>query len=104
MGTYGLDGVMLAWKTEKLTTEQAVGQILQLLQDMEKRVATLERGMTSTKTLKGVDPASTRQTIPETPASPDADKNPNTSSTPPASPTTQTIAILKSPKGKTDSD
>lgn len=43
MGTYGLDGVLIAWKTGKLTTEQAVGQMLQLLQEIEQRVAKLEQ-------------------------------------------------------------
>jgi hypothetical protein len=43
MGTYGLEGVISAWKTGKLTTEQAVGQILLLLQDLEGRVQELER-------------------------------------------------------------
>ena len=43
MGTYGLDGVLAAWKIGTLTTEQAVGQILQLLQELEGRVGELER-------------------------------------------------------------
>jgi ribosomal protein L16/L10AE len=43
MGTYGLEGVLLAWKQGSLTSEQAVGQILQLIQQLEKRVAELER-------------------------------------------------------------
>ncbi len=43
MGTYGMEGVLTAWKTGKLTTEQAVGQILQLLQLLERRIAELER-------------------------------------------------------------
>ena len=43
MGTYGLEGVLSAWKTGKLTTEQAVGQILQLLQELDQRLVTLER-------------------------------------------------------------
>src|SRR3989304_6011951 len=43
MGTYGLEGVLAAWKAESLTTEQAVGQTLLLLQELEKRVAALER-------------------------------------------------------------
>jgi hypothetical protein len=43
MGTSSLDGILLAWKTEKLTTEQAVGQILPLLQELERRVAALEQ-------------------------------------------------------------
>ncbi len=42
MGTYGLDGVLTAWKTGKLTTDQAVGQILQLLQELEERVTKVE--------------------------------------------------------------
>jgi hypothetical protein len=42
MGTYGLDGVLTAWKTGKLTTEQAVGQILQLLEELEQRVTKVE--------------------------------------------------------------
>ena len=43
MGTYGLEGVLTAWKTGKLTTEQAVGQMLQLLQEIEQRLAKLEQ-------------------------------------------------------------
>jgi len=42
MGTYGLDGVITAWGQGKLTTEQAVGQILLLLQELEKRVKSAE--------------------------------------------------------------
>jgi len=42
MGTYGFEGVMSAWKTGKLTSEQAVGQILQLLQELERRVQAVE--------------------------------------------------------------
>lgn len=43
MGTYGLEGVMLAWRQGALTPEQAVGQILQLMQQLEERVRELER-------------------------------------------------------------
>ena len=43
MGTYGLEGVLSAWKIGKLTTEQAVGQILQLLLEFDGRLAELER-------------------------------------------------------------
>jgi hypothetical protein len=42
MGTYGLDGVIAAWERGKLTTEQAVGQILLLLQELDKRVKSAE--------------------------------------------------------------
>ena len=43
MGAYSLEAILLAWKTEKLTTEQAVGQILQLLQELDRRLVTLEK-------------------------------------------------------------
>jgi len=43
MGTYGLEGVLRAWEQEHLTTEQAVGQILLLLQELEERLRRLER-------------------------------------------------------------
>ncbi|MFQ6100559.1 MAG: hypothetical protein ACE5OS_04915 [Anaerolineae bacterium] len=43
MGTYGLDGVVQAWKQERLTTEQAIGQILLLLQELEERLRSVER-------------------------------------------------------------
>ena len=42
MGTYGLEGVMRAWELEKLTTEQVIGQILQLVADFEERLRDLE--------------------------------------------------------------
>ncbi len=32
MGTYGLEGVLMMWKAGKLTSEQAIGQMLQLLE------------------------------------------------------------------------
>jgi len=62
MGTYGLDGVLLAWRGGTITTEQAVGQILLLLQEMDKRLNELEKLTTSLKTPpkgngpKGPDP------------------------------------------------
>jgi hypothetical protein len=43
MGTYGLEGVIRAWEREQLTTEQAIGQILLLLQELEERVHRIER-------------------------------------------------------------
>lgn len=42
MGTYGLGEVIRAWERERLTTEQAVGQVLLLLQELEKRVRDVE--------------------------------------------------------------
>ena len=43
MGTYGLEGVIQAWEQEQLTTEQAIGQILLLLQELAERLARIER-------------------------------------------------------------
>jgi hypothetical protein len=43
MGTYGLEGVIRAWELEKMTTEQAIGQILQLVVEIEGRLRDLER-------------------------------------------------------------
>ncbi|MBU0702337.1 MAG: hypothetical protein KKC18_00525 [Chloroflexi bacterium] len=43
MGTYGLKSVIRAWEQEQLTTEQAIGQILLLLQGLEERLCIIER-------------------------------------------------------------
>ena len=43
MGTYGLEGVIQAWEREQLTTEQAIGQILLLLQELEERLRCIEQ-------------------------------------------------------------
>ena len=43
MGTYGLKGVMIRWEAGKLTNEQAIGQILQLLEIVEMQLNELER-------------------------------------------------------------
>jgi hypothetical protein len=43
MGTYGLKGVIELWGAEKLTCEQAIGQMLQLLELIELRLNDLER-------------------------------------------------------------
>ena len=42
MGTYGLEGVIRAWARGQLTTEQAIGQILLLLQELEERIRSVE--------------------------------------------------------------
>ena len=36
--TYGLDGVLRLWEVGKLTTEQAIGQILLLIRQMDARL------------------------------------------------------------------
>ena len=43
MGTCGLEGVKRAWELEKLTVEQAIGQILLLIDALEERQRDLER-------------------------------------------------------------
>ena len=43
MGTYGLEGVIRAWEQEKMTTEQAVGQVLLLLRELEERLLRMEQ-------------------------------------------------------------
>ena len=42
MSTYGLERVIQMWSMDKLTAEQAIGQMLQLMQDMDERVKKLE--------------------------------------------------------------
>ena len=36
--TYGLDGVLRLWEVGKLTTEQAIGQMLLLIRQLDERV------------------------------------------------------------------
>lgn len=43
MGAYSLDEVMKRWRKGEMTAEQAIGQILQLLQTVSQRVGNLER-------------------------------------------------------------
>ena len=43
MGNYNLDELITRWEQEKLTAEQAVGQILLMLQSLAERVQELER-------------------------------------------------------------
>lgn len=43
MGTYSLDEIMKRWRKGELTAEQAIGQILQLVQNLTRRVGSLER-------------------------------------------------------------
>lgn len=43
MGTYGLAGVIRAWELGKISSEQAIEQILLLLLDLHNRLTELER-------------------------------------------------------------
>jgi hypothetical protein len=60
MGTYGLKGVLSAWTLGSLTTEQAIGQILQLLEELDQRIGELERSY-STLASPPSDPMPTRR-------------------------------------------
>ncbi len=42
MGMYSLDELIQRWYTEDLTAEQVIGQILQVLQELTRRVEDLE--------------------------------------------------------------
>ena len=42
MGTYSLDEIIQRWFAEDLTTEQVIGQILQVLQELSRRGNDLE--------------------------------------------------------------
>jgi len=42
MGMYSLDELVQRWYTEDLTAEQVIGQILQVLQELTRRMEDLE--------------------------------------------------------------
>ena len=42
MGTYSLDEIIKRWRRGELTAEQAIGQILQMIQSLSQRVGNLE--------------------------------------------------------------
>ena len=43
MGVYGIEEIIKRWRMGNLTSEQAIGQILQLLQNLSQRVGVLEK-------------------------------------------------------------
>ena len=43
MSNYNLDELITRWEREKVTTEQAVGQMLMMLRSLVERVQELER-------------------------------------------------------------
>jgi hypothetical protein len=45
MAAYSLDTLLNRWALHQLTTEQAVGQILQILHELEPRLIRLEQTM-----------------------------------------------------------
>jgi hypothetical protein len=42
VGTYPLETIIREWKNGKLTTEQTIGQVLLLIQEMKERMAEIE--------------------------------------------------------------
>ncbi len=42
MSTYGLEEVIRKWEVDKLTVEQAIGQILLLIRERDERLQELE--------------------------------------------------------------
>ena len=52
MGTYSLDELMQRWYTEDLTAEQIIGQVLQVLQELTRRVEDLENRTRAEGTMK----------------------------------------------------
>lgn len=49
MSTYGLEEVIRRWERDGLTVEQAIGQILLLLQVIEERLRDLERKLSTSE-------------------------------------------------------
>ncbi len=42
MGTYSLEELVRRWFTHDITSEQAIGQLLQIVQEIERRLKELE--------------------------------------------------------------
>ena len=51
MSAYELQKVIKLWKMEKITTEQAIGPLLLLLQMMSERIGAIERQLAREKAL-----------------------------------------------------
>ena len=51
MSAYELQKVIKLWEMEKITTEQAIGQLLLLLQMMSERIGAIERQLAQGKAL-----------------------------------------------------
>jgi hypothetical protein len=54
MGNYNFDELINLWEREKLTTEQAVGQVLLLLRSLSERIRDLERRLWKQEQADGV--------------------------------------------------
>ncbi len=62
MGTYGLEQVIKMWEVGRLTSEQAIGQILQLIREDRERMNELERRL---KKAEGREATSTARDAPD---------------------------------------
>jgi hypothetical protein len=49
MNALKLEDVVREWETEKLTTEQAIGRLLRLLQALEERMGEIEKRLVELK-------------------------------------------------------
>ena len=45
MGTYSLEHIIKEWAKDKMTSEQVIGQVLLLIQEIKERIAELEARM-----------------------------------------------------------
>ena len=57
MSAYELKDVIRLWEIGKLTTEQAIGQILLLIQERDKRLQELERRVAALRRALNGNPA-----------------------------------------------
>ena len=63
MAAYSLDTLLKRWGLSQLTTEQAIGQILQILHDLEPRVKRLEQAIpVKAKRRRGRPPKTSSET------------------------------------------
>lgn len=47
MAAHSLDNLLRLWGLDQITTEQTIGQILQILRDLEPRILRLEQTVTA---------------------------------------------------------
>lgn len=68
MSTYAIEEVLQKWKLEEMTTEQAVGHLLQNLQQVSDRVSLVERRVETLYRERRADSAKKKGVRPETEA------------------------------------
>ncbi len=68
MAAYSLEALLQRWALHQLTSEQAIGQILLILQHVEERLLSLEKSAAAQQpTLSAVTPALALPTPPRAP-------------------------------------